>query len=117
MSVFHNALRRDPIQRDPIYDALDAWIREDPPVKIYGSGLSWGLIVASLLVAGILLIAYGSSNLRTTQTEIAQPPATRVITPPALSPGAAPSSELRLAPYPTVPQMESRLISAMKFPL
>ena len=73
MSVYHNALRRDPIQRDPIYDALDGWIREDAPVKTYRSGLLWGLIVSFLLIAGILLIA-GDSNLRTAQTEIAQPP-------------------------------------------
>lgn len=108
MTDYHNALRRDPIQRDPIYDALDAWIHEDPPVKTYGSGLLWSLIVSFLLVAGILLIAYGSSNLRTAQTEIAQPPVARIVTPPTPSPRAVPLSEPRLAPYPTVPQLRSR---------
>ncbi len=105
MSVYHNALRRDPIQRDPIYDALDGWIHEDPPVKTYRSGLLWGLIVSFLLVAGILLIAYGGSNLRTAQTEIAQPPVTRIFTPLAPPPEAVLSSEPRLALYPAIPQI------------
>ena len=105
MSAFHNALRRDPIQRDPIYDALDAWIHEDPPVKTYGSDLLWGLIVSFLLVACTLLIAYGSHNLRKAQTEISQPRVTRIFTPPAPPPGAVPSSGPRLALYPTILQI------------
>ena len=83
MGIIYNALRRDPIQRDPIYDALDAWIHEDSPINTYRSATYWALIVSFLLVTSILLLAYGGFNLRMAQTGITQPPAIRFIIPPA----------------------------------
>ena len=104
MSNYRALVHRDPIQRDPVYDALGGPMGKDSAPENYGSGPLWGWIVGFTLTAAVLLIAYNGSKMRVVQYEVFPLPARitstpnlapRPLIPAPANPGALPPSPAR----------------------
>jgi hypothetical protein len=94
---YRDSVHRDPIQRDPVYDAIGGPMRKHSAVEGYGSGPLWGWTFGFILTAAVLLIAYNGSGMRIAQHEVLVFPLPTRITP---APSLAPAP---LVPAPAIP--------------
>jgi hypothetical protein len=96
MSDYRNP--RDPIYRDPSYDALGPRSAHDLRAQNYSPGMAAAWFVGIALFIGVLIFAFGGENQRVAGTDT-MPPATQ--TQPATPPAATPP-----APAPTPPAQQ-----------
>lgn len=80
---------RDPLYRDPAYDALNTRSAYDLRSQSYSPGMAAAWFVGIALFIGILIFAFGGDNQQVAGTDTV-PPATKTqpATPPAAKPPA-----------------------------
>ncbi len=80
---------RDPLYRDPAYDALSSRSANEMRAQSYSPGMAAAWFVGIALFIGILIFAFGGDNEQVAGTDTT-PPATKTqpTTPPAAMPPA-----------------------------
>jgi hypothetical protein len=89
---------RDPVYRDPTYDALGPRSAHDLRSQSYSPGVAAAWFVGIVLALGVLIYAFSGENPQVAGTDTTPPPATK--TQPANPPAATPPAP---APAPTTP--------------
>jgi hypothetical protein len=85
---------RDPLYRDPAYDALSTRSAHELRSQAYSPGMAAAWFVGIALFIGVLIFAFGGSDEQVAGTDTT-PPTTKMqpTTPPAASPPATPPAQ------------------------
>jgi hypothetical protein len=78
---------RDPLYRDPAYDALSSRSANEMRAQSYSPGMAAAWFVGIALFIGVLIFAFGGDNEQVAGTNTTPPAAkTQPTTPPAATP-------------------------------
>jgi len=79
---------RDPVHRDPAYDALNDRVTPDLQTQAFSPGTAVAWFVGIALFIGVMIFAFGGSDTQVAETQTT-PPATDIRPAPNPAPPAA----------------------------
>jgi hypothetical protein len=93
---------RDPLYRDPAYDALSTRSANEMRAQSYSPGMAAAWFVGIALFIGVLIFAFGGSDQQVAGTDTTPPSTSQSTTPPAANPPAP------TTPAPTTPPAQKQ---------